>query len=81
MQISCGSHSTLILSEDGTVKACGNNQYGQLGLKKSNSSSIFYLPTRVNIEQKIVQVAAGDSHSLLLTIDGEVYAVGDNSSC
>ena len=79
--MSCGSHHTLLLNYDGSVQACGNNQVGQLGISKSNSSSIFYLPTKVNIEQKITQVAAGDTHSLILTVDGEVYCVGDNSHC
>ena len=81
IQISCGSHQTFLLHQDSTVKACGNNQVGQLGINKSNSSSIFYLPTRVCIEHEISQVAAGESHTLFLTNDGEVYSVGDNSHC
>lgn len=81
VQVACGSHQTFILQDDGTVKAFGNNQVGQLGIQKSNSSSLFYKACKVAIEPQVIQVAAGDTHTLFLTMDRDVYAVGDNSQC
>lgn len=80
VQVSCGSHQTFMLSEDGSVRACGNNHAGQLGIKKSNSSNIFHKPSKVALDMQVVQVAAGESHSLFLTLGGQVYSVGSNSS-
>ena len=54
---------------------------GQLGISKSNSSSIFYKPNKVSLDLPVVQVAAGENHTLFLTMGGQVYAVGDNSHC
>jgi len=79
--VECGSHQTFMLKEDGTVKACGNNQVGQLGIKKANSSSIFYKACKVALDLQVTSVAAGDTHTLFLTLGGQVYAVGDNSHC
>ena len=31
-QVSCGTNHTLLLMNDGTIKVCGNNNCGQLGL-------------------------------------------------
>ncbi len=70
-----------MLLDDGSVKACGNNQVGQLGIRKANSSNIFYKASPVALDLKVISVAAGDSHTLFLTTGGQVYAVGDNSLC
>ena len=81
MSVACGANSTFLLTQDGTVWAFGNNQMGQLGISKSNSSSIFYKPNKVTLGLPVVQVAAGENHTLFLTMGGQVYAVGDNSHC
>ena len=70
-----------MLMEDGSVKACGNNQVGQLGIRKANNSNIFYKPAPVALDLKVTSIAAGDTHTLFLTTGGQVYAVGDNSHC
>ena len=78
--VSCGSHQTFMLSESGEVRACGNNHVGQLGIKESNSSNLFYKPSRVALDFQVIQVAAGDTHTLFLTLGGQVYAVGCNAN-
>ena len=53
------------LKSDGTVVAVGYNCYGQLD---------------VGSWSNIVQVAAGEIHTVGLKSDGTVVAVGDNAS-
>lgn len=36
MQVACGQNHSLFLSTNGSVYACGNGYYGQLGLDKEN---------------------------------------------
>ncbi len=61
--ISVASLHTLILLEDGTVAAAGENAYGQLD---------------VSSWRDIVGIASGMSHSVGLKADGTVVAAGDN---
>ena len=71
-------------SGDGTprVYAWGANKYGQLGL---TASKVIPEPTVVDIfdtlEQKVVQIASGDQHSIYLMETGEVIATGQNKNC
>ena len=52
------------LQVDGTVKAIGNNEFGQC---------------ETSSWRDVVEVAVGFSHTLGLKADGTVYATGDNS--
>lgn len=36
MQVACGQNHSLFLATNGSVYACGNGYYGQLGLDKEN---------------------------------------------
>ncbi|MFC4306730.1 stalk domain-containing protein [Cohnella boryungensis] len=78
-QISSGYRHTLFLKEDGTVWAVGGNEHGQLGIgKKSDSEELFTEPVQVLGLTDILQVAAGDNHSLAVKRDGTVWAWGGN---
>jgi len=74
-----GGHS-LLLAEDGTVFACGHNQFGETGMGTTQGATL--VPTPIDAgnlgERTIVQVAAGDFFSLLLADDGTVFAFGSN---
>lgn len=72
-----GSH-TITLRVDGTVWCFGKGSYGELGNGKTDNSdepvqAIFPSGT------KIIQVAAGENHSLALDIDGNVWVWGRNN--
>ncbi len=63
-RIAAGFAHTVVLMEDGTVRAFGDNSFGQL---------------EVGEWQNVVCVAAGAYHTLGLTADGRVLACGDNT--
>jgi len=75
--ISSGSKHNIAVKSDGTVKAWGDNYYGQLGSGGSNNFvdhpvSVLYGPSNV------IGVATGNEHSIILTSDGAVWAWGRN---
>jgi len=63
-KLTAGFAHTAVLMDDGTVRAFGDNSYGQLN---------------VDEWQNVVYVAAGAYHTLGLTADGRVLACGDNT--
>ena len=73
-QISAGSSHSLLLSRQGRVFSFGSNRHGRLGLG-DEEARIRPCPLVINNE-KIVQVSAGDAHSLLLSSKGNVYSFG-----
>jgi RHS repeat-associated protein len=75
---------SLALQADGTVRAWGDNHFGQLG---NNTTTNATTPVQVSNLTGIQAIAAGGLHSLALTSTGTVYAwgaglqgqLGDNS--
>ena len=63
--VSAGVNHTVGLMEDGTVVACGDDEYGQCG---------------VSGWKGVTAVSAGESHTVGLRKDGTVVACGDDSS-
>ena len=66
----------LALREDGTVKAWGANDEGQLGNGTTTNSDV---PVAVSGLSEVTAIAAGGKHSLALLKNGTVMAWGDNS--
>ncbi|KAJ1496393.1 regulator of chromosome condensation 1/beta-lactamase-inhibitor protein II [Baffinella frigidus] len=74
--IECGSKHTLLLTQDGEVYSWGYNQYGQTG---HGPQGLAQWEPRIikGLEGiRIVQVLAGEEHSLALSEHGEVFAWG-----
>uniref|UniRef100_A0A8C7BXB5 HECT and RLD domain containing E3 ubiquitin protein ligase family member 6 n=1 Tax=Neovison vison TaxID=452646 RepID=A0A8C7BXB5_NEOVI len=78
IQVSCGHHHSLALSEDGRLFAWGSNSHGQLGLGKECPSQAS--PQRVRSLDGIplTQVAAGGAHSFALSLSGDSFGWGSN---
>mmetsp|Transcript_30194 Transcript_30194/g.85273 ORF Transcript_30194/g.85273 Transcript_30194/m.85273 type:complete len:798 (-) Transcript_30194:182-2575(-) len=77
VSVSVGYAHMLALSEDGRVYAWGRNFYGQLGVgdhkDKPSPQLISYLQ-----EEQIVEVQAGQYHSLAVSARGDIFAWGYN---
>uniref|UniRef100_A0ACB8EDL2 RCC1-like G exchanging factor-like protein n=1 Tax=Sphaerodactylus townsendi TaxID=933632 RepID=A0ACB8EDL2_9SAUR len=79
LQVSCGRAHSLILTNTEGVFSMGNNVYGQCGRKViegeiySESQLIHRLK---GFEDRVVQVACGQDHSLFRTEKGDVYSCG-----
>ncbi len=77
VSVAIGSDFSLALMEDGTVRAWGENYYGQLGIGSTNSTQ-----ARVQVQglTEVVSIAAMGSHALAVRADGTVWAWGSNFS-
>ncbi len=84
MTVSGKSH-TLILKSDGTVWAYGDNTWGQTAAKDSFGNIIKYSDKVTPVEfpdgtPSIIAVAAGDTFSVALDVNGDVYTWGYNKN-
>nr|XP_056721562.1 RCC1-like G exchanging factor-like protein [Euleptes europaea] len=79
LQVACGRAHSLILTNTEGVFSMGNNVYGQCGRKVvdgeiySESQLIHRLR---GFDDRVVQVACGQDHSLFRTEKGDVYSCG-----
>lgn len=84
-QVAAGTNHTIALAADGTLYAWGSNEIGQLGDgNPGTTGSYVRLPVKVDMSgelagKRIVQIAAGEYHSLALADNGRVYAWGWNA--
>jgi alpha-tubulin suppressor-like RCC1 family protein len=74
--IACGLHHTFFVMNDGTIKVCGNNEYGQLGLGHTTSpiTTLTDLPFT-----GVKNIVCGYHHTFFIMEDGTVKCCGDNS--
>jgi alpha-tubulin suppressor-like RCC1 family protein len=80
VSVAAGADHNLALDEGGGVWVWGRNNYGQLG--KGTRTKADGTPSELNLGVGVFaeSVAAGFSHSLILTTDGEVLGFGRNNS-
>ena len=74
-QVSTGGYHTIFLLNDGTCKAVGRNEYGQLG---DGTKTNRITPVTVQGINNCIGVSAGDYHTIFLLNDGTCKAVGNN---
>ncbi|XP_067167538.1 regulator of chromosome condensation isoform X2 [Apteryx mantelli] len=75
VQAEAGGMHTVCLSETGKIYTFGCNDEGALGRDTSAEGSEMK-PGEVDLQEKVVQVSAGDSHTAALTDDGRVFVWG-----
>nr|XP_008518356.1 PREDICTED: regulator of chromosome condensation isoform X4 [Equus przewalskii] len=75
VQAEAGGMHTVCLSKSGQVYSFGCNDEGALGRDTSVEGSEM-VPGKVELQEKVVQVSAGDSHTAALTEDGRVFLWG-----
>jgi alpha-tubulin suppressor-like RCC1 family protein len=78
MDIAAGGSHNLAVMEGGAVYTWGENRDGQLGLGDHGFFDKRNVPTLVDGVNGMVAVAAGNSHSFILSRDGTVMACGGN---
>lgn len=81
-QVACGAYYTMIVDDQGKLYVCGNNEYGQLGLGDERDKYEFteVINPMKNLPFEVNQVACGSYHSLILDIQGRLYACGANGN-
>ncbi|XP_047448526.1 probable E3 ubiquitin-protein ligase HERC2 isoform X1 [Mugil cephalus] len=77
-QVACGERHTLFAFEDGSVAACGQNDYGQIG---SGSNENVVVPRFVECVRRVSKVTCGANHNLALTGDGKLFQWGCGRAC
>lgn len=70
-----GKNHTLFLTERGHVYACGDNQFGQCGIKSKQATVL--TPMRIKYNgPPIVKIGCGGDFSMILNIKGVLYSFG-----
>jgi len=77
-QVSCGRNHSLALTELGEVFTFGSPDDGQLGLGDIFENVL--IPTKIESLSNIKQISCGNSHTLVLNNQGEVFTFGENHS-
>jgi len=70
-----GGMHTAVLDKDGQVWTFGCNDEGSLGRLVDEEEDCF-IPGKVEIEEKMIMLSAGDSHTAALAESGQVYIWG-----
>ncbi len=73
--VATGGHHTLALKQNGTLWACGENLYGELGIGNQIETPIF---TQVGNSSNWESIACGYSTSHAINSNGELYSWGNN---
>ncbi|CAI5703435.1 unnamed protein product [Peronospora effusa] len=81
--VACGAQHTLVVLQDGRLFAMGDNEFGQLGIKRSETSeeNCVSMPVHVaafDVDKNLKQIGCGDDFSVALTTTGEVFSWGRN---
>ncbi len=77
VQLTAGRSHTLVINSNGELYVCGSNNYGLLGLG-TQGHTCFAL-TRSGTASNWVQTTGGNSFSLALNSNGELYGCGWNA--
>ncbi|GIL93359.1 hypothetical protein Vretifemale_20765 [Volvox reticuliferus] len=75
----CGATHTMVLTNQGGVLGWGGNEFGQTGCGSEGPDQHHPRPIKGLGDQRVVRLAVGANHALLLTGSGSVFAVGQGS--
>src|ERR1043165_9249300 len=70
-----GVYHSLAVCSDSTVRAWGDNFFGELGNGTNNESNV---PVQVSSLTSVTAISAGSAYSLALKNDGTIWTWGNN---
>nr|PVC50614.1 chromosome condensation protein [Theileria orientalis] len=73
-KLALGSMHSVVLTHEGSLYSAGAGTGGRLG---TGDTSNYFVFTPVKTEVKFVDVCAGSSHSLAISVDNELYGWGE----
>ena len=73
-EIVCGDNHTYMIKNNGTVWACGNNGYGELGLGNETTQTTFTQVT-TNVSD-VKEIACGYHYTVMIKNDGTLWCCG-----
>ncbi|MBT3479448.1 MAG: T9SS type A sorting domain-containing protein [Candidatus Marinimicrobia bacterium] len=86
VRVAAGANHTVVILDDGSVKAWGNNTYGQLGQGHTNNIGDGAGEMGDNLSavdlgtgRTAVAIAAGDNHTAVILDDGTIKVWGQNA--
>lgn len=74
--VCAGGMHTVCLTQEGKVYTFGCNDEGSLGRHIEDEEEETFVPGLVILPSKVKQISAGDSHTVVLTEEGQVYYWG-----
>ena len=74
-QISCSGLAVMVLKNDGTLWACGENISGMLGISDGSYPTVF-----TQITTNVSQVSCGASHTMIIKNDGTLWGCGRDTN-
>ncbi|KAL7499815.1 hypothetical protein ACHAWT_010241 [Skeletonema menzelii] len=78
-KVFASQYYTLALDTSGNVWSTGTNTYGQLCLGDATSRDRFYQVVIAEASTKVVDIALGERHTLMLMDNGQVFGCGWNA--
>ena len=75
IKVGAGGSHAFAVKNNGTVWACGRNEFGQLG---DGTTTDRHTPVQVNGLSNVKAITGGNTHTVALTNDGAVWTWGRN---
>ncbi|PCH65338.1 MAG: hypothetical protein COC01_09840 [Bacteroidetes bacterium] len=75
--IATGEYHSMALRNDSTLWVWGDDYYGQLGDSATGFNKEQIIPIKVDRISKVIAIAAGETHSMVLLANGEIWMWGD----
>ncbi|KAF0983527.1 hypothetical protein FDP41_010592 [Naegleria fowleri] len=73
LKVALGIHHTVVLTQSGSIVACGHNDSGELSLGTNVNVSTF---TKVQVDVHFKDICCGFYHTCALSTNNEVYVCG-----
>jgi alpha-tubulin suppressor-like RCC1 family protein len=74
-QTTSGNNCMFVITSAGALYGWGSNQYGQLGVEAVLPKGVEN-PLKIDLPEKVQQVACGDGFTMVLLKNGQVYSCG-----